>query len=39
MELRGKVKRTLLRGSVIYDGANIVGPARGEYLRRPLAGA
>jgi len=38
IELHGKVKRTLLRGSVIYDGANIVGPARGEYLRRPLAG-
>jgi allantoinase len=38
IELHGKVKRTLLRGRVIYDGANIVGPARGEYLHRPLAG-
>jgi hypothetical protein len=29
----------MLRGDLIYDGANIVGPARGEYLRRPLARA
>ena len=39
VELRGKVKGTMLRGDLIYDGANIVGPARGEYLRRPLARA
>jgi allantoinase len=39
VELRGKVKSTILRGDLIYDGANIVGPARGEYLRRPLARA
>ena len=39
VELRGKVKSTFLRGGLIYDGANIVGPARGEYLRRPLAHA
>ncbi len=37
IELRGKVKSTFLRGGLIYDGANVVGPARGEYLRRPLA--
>ena len=34
MELTGRVKSTFLRGALIYDGANIVGPARGEYLRR-----
>jgi hypothetical protein len=39
MEHQGKVKAKLLRGNVIYDGARIVGPARGEYLCRPLAGA
>ncbi len=39
VELRGKVKGTMLRGDLVYDGANIVGPARGEYLRRPLARA
>lgn len=39
VELRGKVKGTMLRGDLIYDGTNIVGPARGEYLRRPLARA
>jgi allantoinase len=35
IELRGKVKSTFLRGGLIYDGANVVGPARGEYLHRP----
>jgi len=34
VELTGRVKRTFLRGGLIYDGANVVGPARGEYLRK-----
>jgi allantoinase len=33
--LTGRVKTTLLRGQVIYDGGNVVGPARGRYIRRP----
>ena len=36
MELSGKVKSTFLRGELVYDGGNIVGPPRGKYLRRPL---
>jgi allantoinase len=39
MELSGRVKTTLLRGKVIYDGGKVVGPARGEYLRRPAKAA
>lgn len=39
MELSGRVKTTILRGQVIYDGANVVGPARGQYLRRPTKAA
>jgi allantoinase len=35
MALAGRVKTTFLRGNVIYDGGRIVGPARGQYLRRP----
>ena len=34
-ELTGRVKRTFLRGQEIYDGAAVVGPARGQYLKRP----
>lgn len=34
-ELTGRVKRTLLRGQLIYDHGTIVGDARGRYLRRP----
>ncbi len=34
-ELTGRVKRTFLRGHLVYDNGNIVGPARGQYLRRP----
>ncbi len=34
-ELTGRVKSTFLRGSRIYDQGKIVGPARGQYLRRP----
>jgi allantoinase len=35
VELSGQVKTTFLRGSPIYDNGKIVGPPRGEYLRRP----
>ena len=35
-ELTGRVKSTFLRGSLIYHAGKIVGPARGQYLRRPL---
>jgi allantoinase len=40
IELSGRVKNTFLRGALIYADGNIVGPPRGEYLRRPtiLAG-
>jgi allantoinase len=34
-ELTGRVKSTFLRGQLIYQNGNIVGPARGRYLRRP----
>ena len=33
-ELSGRVKSTFLRGALIYDNGNIVGPATGQYLRR-----
>lgn len=36
MELTGRVKRTFLRGKLIYDG-RIVGPAHGRYIKRPAA--
>jgi allantoinase len=35
LELSGRVKSTFLRGALIYDSGNIVGPARGKYLRKP----
>jgi allantoinase len=35
VELSGRVKSTFLRGALIYDRGNVVGPARGKYLRRP----
>lgn len=35
MELTGRVKRTFLRGRLIYDHGKVVGPAGGKYLRRP----
>jgi allantoinase len=34
-ELTGRVKSTFLRGELVYDKGNVVGPARGRYLRRP----
>jgi allantoinase len=33
-ELSGRVKSTFLRGALVYDNGNIVGPATGRYLRR-----
>jgi allantoinase len=35
MELRGRVQSTWLRGKEIWDGSNVIGPARGKYLSRP----
>ena len=34
LELTGRVKNTFLRGALIYDRGEIVGAARGKYLRR-----
>jgi allantoinase len=34
IELSGRVKSTFLRGNLIYNEGNIVGPPKGEYLRR-----
>ena len=36
VELDGRVKSTFLRGALIYDNGNVVGPAKGQYLRRPI---
>ncbi|MGA8388480.1 MAG: amidohydrolase family protein, partial [Pseudolabrys sp.] len=36
VELGGRVKSTFLRGALIYDNGNVVGPAKGQYLRRPI---
>lgn len=38
MELTGKVKTTFLRGKIIYDNGNPVGPATGQYISRPTKG-
>ncbi len=35
MELTGRVKTTFLRGHRVYDHGRTVGPARGQYLKRP----
>jgi len=35
LELTGRVKTTFLRGVPIFHGGNVMGPARGQYLRRP----
>jgi allantoinase len=35
LELRGRVKSTFLRGSLIYDNGNAIGAPQGRYLRRP----
>ncbi len=34
-ELTGKVKFTFLRDQQTYANGNIIGPARGQYLKRP----
>jgi allantoinase len=36
-ELTGRVKSTFLRGALVYHDGKIIGPARGRYMRRPLA--
>ena len=36
-QLTGRVKSTFLRGELVYQDGNIVGPARGQYLRRPTS--
>jgi len=35
LELTGRVKTTFLRGVPVFHGGNVLGPARGQYLRRP----
>ena len=35
-ELSGQVKQTYLRGNLIFDNGRIVGPALGQYQKRPL---
>jgi allantoinase len=37
VELTGRVKSTFLRGALVYDNGNVVGPARGSYLRRSIS--
>lgn len=37
VELTGRVKRTFLRGQLIYDHGQVVGAPQGKYLKRPLA--
>ena len=32
IELRGRVKSTFLRGDLVFDNGNVVGPAKGQYL-------
>ena len=31
-----KLKRVFLRGALVYHNGNVVGPARGRYLHRPI---
>jgi allantoinase len=38
MELDGKVVSTYLRGQLVYDNGKIIGPATGQYLKRPSPG-
>ena len=35
VELTGRVKRTFLRGNLIYDQGEVVGTPSGRYLKRP----
>ncbi len=37
LELTGRVKSTFLRGNPVYDRGQVIGPARGQYLRRPCS--
>ena len=37
MELRGKVKQTILRGKTVYSNGKIVGEPTGQYIARPTA--
>jgi allantoinase len=37
MELSGKVKKTFLRGNLIYENGNVIGAAKGQYLKRNVA--
>ena len=34
-ELTGRVKSTFLRGALVYDRGDVLGAARGRYLKRP----
>ena len=38
MELNGRVTKTFLRGELVYDSGEVVGPPRGRYLKRPYDG-
>ncbi|MFW6070232.1 MAG: dihydroorotase [bacterium] len=38
LELTGQVQTTYLRGQKIFEKGSVVGPARGQYLRRPTPG-
>ncbi|GJM41938.1 MAG: allantoinase [Ardenticatenaceae bacterium] len=35
-ELTGQVKHTFLRGNLIYDNGQVVGPPLGQYQKRPF---
>ena len=35
IELKGRVKRTFLRGELIYQDGKVLGEPRGKYMRRP----
>ena len=35
MEMTGQVVSTHLRGEIVYDEGKVIGPARGEYQKRP----
>ncbi|MEM7113236.1 MAG: dihydroorotase family protein [Chloroflexota bacterium] len=35
LEVKGKVKRTFLRGEMVFDNGRFVGEKRGKYVKRP----
>ncbi len=37
MELAGRVKSTYLRGNLVYDNGAVVGPAKGQFIKRPTS--